>query len=93
MGIRMAVGASRRGVTALVLRETAKVTVLGILIGLPVAFGLARAARALLYGMRADDIRVFLLVAVVLLAVGLGAGLAPARRAARLEPIAALRTE
>ncbi|HXA04367.1 MAG TPA: ABC transporter permease [Bryobacteraceae bacterium] len=93
IGIRMAVGASASDVIALVLRETARLTAAGILIGLPIAFGLARFAQSLLYEMRADDIRIFVGVSLVLLAVGLTAGLWPARRAARTEPVAALRSE
>jgi len=93
IGIRMAVGASAGDVITLVLRETAGLTASGIFIGLPIAFGLARFAQSLLYEMQADDIRVFVGVSVVLLAVGLTAGVWPARRAARTEPVAALRTE
>jgi predicted permease len=93
IGIRMAVGASAGNVITLVLGETARLTAAGILIGLPIAFGLARFAQSLLYEMQADDIRVFVGVSLVLLAVGLTAGLWPARRAARTEPVAALRTE
>jgi predicted permease len=93
IGIRMAVGASASDVLALVLRETAGLTAAGIFIGLPIAFGLARFAQSLLYEMRADDIRVFVGVSLVVLAVGLVAGLWPARRAARTEPVAALRAE
>jgi ABC-type antimicrobial peptide transport system permease subunit len=89
----MAVGASASDVLALVLRETAGLTAAGIFIGLPIAFGLARFAQSLLYEMRADDIRVFVGVSLVVLAVGLVAGLWPARRAARTEPVAALRAE
>jgi predicted permease len=93
IGIRVAVGASASDVLTLVLRETAGLTVAGILIGLPVAFALARFAQSLLYEMRADDIRIFVGVSLVVLAVGLTAGLWPARRAALTEPVAALRTE
>jgi predicted permease len=93
IGIRMAVGASASDVITLVLRETAGITAAGMCIGLPVAFGLARFVQSLLYDMRADDIRIFGGVSLVVLAVGLTAGLWPARHAARTEPVAALRTE
>jgi predicted permease len=93
MGIRMALGASAGDVTALVLGETAKLVAVGCAIGLPVAFWLARFAQSLLYDMQSDDVRIFLGAALVLLIVGLAAGLLPARRAARMEPVAALRVE
>lgn len=93
IGIRMALGASASDVTVLVLRETAGLTAAGIFIGLPIAFALARFAQSLLYGMQTGDIRVFLGVSLALLIAGLAAGLRPARRAAKMEPVAALRTE
>jgi ABC-type antimicrobial peptide transport system permease subunit len=93
MGIRMVVGASAGDITALVLRETAAITTAGICIGLSVAFVLARLVQSLLYDMRADDVRILLCLSAVLLVVGVAAGLWPARRAARMEPVSAFRTE
>ena len=93
IGIRVAVGASAGDVITLVLRETAGLTAAGILIGLPIAFGLARFVQSMLYEMRADDIRIFAGVSLVVLAVGVTAGLWPACRASRTEPVAALRSD
>jgi putative ABC transport system permease protein len=93
IGIRLAVGARPSDVTSLVLRETAKLATIGIAIGLPIAFGVARFARSLLYGIEAGDVRIFVMASLVLLVAGLAAGFWPALRASRLDPVTALRTE
>ena len=93
IGIRMAVGADRRGILALVLREGAWMVAAGIAVGVPLALGCGRLAASLLYGLKPQDaVTVFGAVAVLATAALLAA-LLPAWRAARIEPMAALRNE
>jgi predicted permease len=93
IGVRMALGARRGHVAGMVLRETLMLTVAGIAIGVPIAIGSARYAASLLYGVGpADPVAIGVTVAA-LLAVALLAGYLPARRATRIDPMTALRSE
>jgi putative ABC transport system permease protein len=93
MGIRVALGASYGNVVELVLRRGAIPAAAGVLLGLPVALAASGLLRAMLYGISPRDLTVFLGVPVVLLLVALGASILPARRAARVDPVIALRCE
>jgi putative ABC transport system permease protein len=93
IGIRMALGAQPRDVLGLVLRRTAVVTAVGIVLGAAVALLLTRLLAALLYGVESGDPATFVSVAVLLGVIALGAGYIPARRATRVDAIAALRAE
>ncbi len=93
VGIRMALGADRRDVVFAVLRDGAGMTLPGIGIGIVVALGLTRLMSAILFGVKPTDILTFASVAGVLLLVALVACYLPARRAAGLDPMQALRTE
>lgn len=93
IGIRMALGAARGTVLAMVLREVAWLVGLGILVGLPGAYLLGRAASALLYGLTPLDPLSLVSATLLLIGIGLLAGYLPARRAARIEPMLALRAE
>src|SRR5262245_22675085 len=93
IGVRMAFGAQTRDIRRLVLRQGAGLAGLGIAVGLAAALGLARLLEGLLYGVGAMDPVAFGAVALLLGVVTLVASLVPARRAARLDPMAALRTE
>src|SRR5882757_9868314 len=96
-GIRMALGAQRRDIRRLVLRQTLGVTLAGVAIGIAVALGLARTLAAtiagMLYGIQSTDIGLFVAATVSLIAVALVAALLPARRATRVDPMVALRYE
>jgi predicted permease len=93
IGVRMALGADRARVIGLVLREALVLLMVGIVAGVVIAIWSGRAAATMLYGLRPYD-PVTLAAAVVLLgAIGLAASYAPARRAAALEPMIALRDE
>jgi predicted permease len=93
IGIRIALGAERRQVLGLVLREVALLTALGIGLGVPGALGLSQLVKAQLYGLSPTDPWSMAAAAAILAAVGLAAGYAPARRAARTQPLIALRSE
>jgi putative ABC transport system permease protein len=93
IGIRMALGAEREHVLRLVLRSGSALALAGIVIGLAAAFGLARLVAALLFETSAADPPTFSAVPVLLFAVAILASYLPARRAARVDPMAALRYE
>jgi predicted lysophospholipase L1 biosynthesis ABC-type transport system permease subunit len=93
IGVRMALGASKTSIAALVLHEAAAMLVAGCLIGAAGALSLARLTRAMLFEVSPADPRVFALAAAVLVVAGLAAGWLPARRAAHVDPMTALRCE
>jgi len=93
MGIRVALGASYGSVVRLVLQKGTLPAAAGVLMGLPAALAASGVLRAILYGISPRDLMVFAGVPVVLLLISLGASFLPARRAAKVDPIAALRWE
>ncbi|NMO19031.1 ABC transporter permease [Pyxidicoccus fallax] len=93
MGIRMALGAARRDVLALVLGQGLKLAGLGVAVGLVLSLGLAQLLGALLYGVTAYDPWTFVGVAALLCGVAMFATWLPARRATRVDPIIALKAE
>jgi putative ABC transport system permease protein len=93
IGIRAALGATRSNVLGLVLGRTVSLTMLGIGTGLLGALAMTRVLTSLLYGVRPTDAATFIVVAGMLLAVTLLASYIPARRALRIDPLEALRTE
>lgn len=93
IGIRLALGAQRRSVLWLILRQVVILAVVGLLIGVPVAWFGSRAVQSLLFGVQPTDPWSIGLGAAVLFTVATAAGFIPARRAARLDPLVALRRE
>jgi len=93
IGIRMALGAQATDVLRLVLKEFMRLTVVGVALGLVGAYLLTRLMTSLLFGVTPTDITTFVLVSIVLSLVALIACLIPARRAARVDPLVALRYE
>jgi len=93
IGIRMALGASTKNAVWLILREGLNLTLAGIALGLLMAAGVARLLSSMLYEVSALDPLVFTVAPLVLAAASLAATYIPARRAARVNPIAALRYE
>jgi len=93
IGIRMALGAGRGAVAWQVMREIAILVLAGVVIGLPAALAGGRVVGKLLYGISGMDPVSEVAAVVVLIAAGLLAGYLPARRASRINPLAALRYE
>ncbi len=92
LSLRIALEARAGRVHLLILREVAKLAGLGVIIGIPLAVALGKAIAARLYGVTALDLVSLAVAITVLLATALVAGWAPARRAARINPMAELRT-
>jgi len=93
VGIRMALGATRSHVLVAVLRQGLTVALVGVLAGVAVALAATRVLASLLYGVSSTDPLTLAAVSLVLIAVALLATYLPARRASRIDPMAALRCE
>jgi predicted permease len=93
IGIRMALGAGRGGVVRMILRQVVVLAAVGLAIGVPVAFATSKLVESFLFSMKPNDPRTMTTAVVILLAAAIVAGYAPARRASRIDPMAALRHE
>jgi ABC-type antimicrobial peptide transport system permease subunit len=97
VGIRMALGASRRDVIWLILSEALVLVAAGVVIGVPVALGAAQLAASqisgMLFGLKATDPATIVMAVALLAGVAALAGFLPARRASRVDPMVALRNE
>jgi ABC-type antimicrobial peptide transport system permease subunit len=93
IGVRLALGSTPGGVVRFVMRGGGRIGALGLAIGLVAAFGVARTMAGLLVGMSPGDPLTFVIVPLVLAFVVMIATYLPARRAVRLDPVAALRSE
>jgi putative ABC transport system permease protein len=93
IGVRLALGASREKVLAMILRRASWLTAIGLSVGLVLAYSLAHVAANLLRGVSSSDPVVFSAVTLAIASVALAASWLPARRAARLDPMVALRDE
>jgi putative ABC transport system permease protein len=93
IGVRIALGASRRDVLALVLAETGTMTMIGIALGIAGALGFTRILQSLLFDVSVTDRATFATTTIALAAAALLAALLPALRAARIDPVRALRSE
>jgi putative ABC transport system permease protein len=93
IGIRMALGSSQQSVLGLITSEGMRLVAVGVLIGLAGAVVLGRSLESILYGVTSRDPVTIFVVAVTLVLVALSACLLPAWRAARIDPLVALRQE
>jgi predicted permease len=93
IGIRMALGAQPRTVEGMILRESMMVVMIGAAIGIPLTLACGRLIQSVLYGIDPGDIATIAGASALMLVVALAASLLPARRAARLDPLVALRNE
>jgi predicted permease len=93
IGVRVALGAPRRHVLALIVRQGVVLAGVGVMVGSVAAFGATRLIGNLLYGVPPTDVVAFSAAAVTLAAAALAASWIPARRAARVDPIIALRSD
>ena len=93
IGIRMAVGAQRRDILGLILRESTRPVLAGLLVGMLLAVGASHVLRGLLFGLNTVDGISFVGVSLLFLAIALLAAYPPARRAMRVDPMVALRYE
>lgn len=93
IGVRMALGAQRMHVLQMILADGAKMTLIGIAIGLGAALGLTQLMSTMLFGVKPTDPLTFAAVAIVLCSIALVACYVPARRAMNVDPIVALRYE
>jgi ABC-type antimicrobial peptide transport system permease subunit len=93
IGIRAALGATRRDTLSLVLFQALRITVAGLAFGVAAAFGLTRLLNAQLFGVKPSDPLTFTAAPLILLLVALAAACIPALRASRVDPMVALRHE
>jgi putative ABC transport system permease protein len=93
IGIRMALGAGKRDVSWLILREALLLVIAGVAVGLPMIFAVTRLASTLLFGLTPTDPVSLLFAALLMLAVAMVAGYLPSRRATKVDPMIALRCE
>ncbi len=93
MGVRIALGATRRDLFGLVLKLSLRLVLIGLGIGVVLAFAATRTLASFLYGVSSRDPMIFLTVTLLLIGVAIIAGFVPARRAAHVDPMTALRAE
>ena len=93
VGIRMALGAKKRDVLILMLRESIRPVIVGLMVGMCLAVGVSYLLRGVLYGLNTIDAPSIITVSVLFLAIALLASYMPSRRAMRVDPMVALRYE
>jgi putative ABC transport system permease protein len=93
IGLRIALGASQAPVRMMVFQRVGRMTIIGAVIGLMLGIGFGRIAQSMLYQLKGSDPLVFCGATIILVLISLIAGLLPARRASKIDPIQALRYE
>ena len=93
LGVRMALGAGRGSVIWLVMKDVLLLLAIGLAVGIPTAIGMGRFVASQLYGIKANDPSIAAASMIAMIMVATLAGLIPAQRASRIDPILALRYE
>jgi len=93
LGVRLALGAQRSSVIWLVMKEVLVLLAIGLVIGVPSAMGLGRFVSTQLYGIQGNDLQMAAAMVLLLSVIASAAGLIPAHRASRIDPVTALRFE
>ncbi len=93
IGVRMALGAGTGNVLSLIVGHALKLTIIGVVVGLPAAFVLSRLTESLLFGVTPTDPATFVAIPLLLVAAATLASYIPARRATKIDPVIALRYE
>ena len=93
LGIRMAIGAQKRDILNVVMRDSLRAVLVGLAVGVVLAIGAARLLRGVLYGLGALDVVSFATASVLFLTIALAASWLPSRRAMRVDPLVALRDQ
>jgi putative ABC transport system permease protein len=93
IGVRMALGAQRGEIAAMILREGARIGLMGLGLGVGIALFVTKLLKAALFGVTPTDASTYVAVVALMLVVGLIACYLPARRAARIDPLSAIRAE
>jgi putative ABC transport system permease protein len=93
IGIRIALGATSQSVTGLVISDGLRLAAIGLAVGVATALAASRALSTLLYAVSADDPATFVAIAILVGVVALAASYVPARRATRVDPVNALRSD
>jgi ABC-type antimicrobial peptide transport system permease subunit len=91
IGIRMALGAARRQVTGMVMRDTLRMVLAGVLVGIPVSLAASHWIASFLYGIKAQDPLTYIAIAALVVTAGFAAAYIPSRRASRVDPMVVLR--
>jgi ABC-type antimicrobial peptide transport system permease subunit len=92
-GVRTALGARASTLVRMVCGESLRPVIAGIIVGLPLAFAAGRLSQSLLFGITSTDVTTYAVAVAMLLLAATSASLLPARRAATVDPIVALRSE
>jgi len=93
IGVRMALGADTGNVGRMILNDVSRLVGIGVLFGLPLAYGLSRLVNSMLYGVKAFEFLTVSSALLVMVFVAMAAAYLPARRATRVDPLVALRYE
>jgi ABC-type antimicrobial peptide transport system permease subunit len=93
IGIRMAIGSEPAAIVYLILKEDLRLVVIGVLIGVPGALAVMKAVHSMVFELAPFDMASLLTAALVLAVTGIAAAIAPAWRAAHLDPVQALRIQ
>ena len=93
MGMRVALGATRRNIVAMILGQSLRLVLTGLAFGIAGSIAASRLVENFLFGVTATDATIFIAVSLLLIGIALVAGYLPARRASRIDPMQALRSE